>query len=124
MNKAKVRWLIAVVFAFIPGIALAQDTASLTGTVRDQSGAVISGAGTVVKNNDNGLAPELKTNTSADYLAAALPPGPYDITVTAPGFRRYQAENVTLRVAQNARIDITLQVGSVASQITVQGEGL
>jgi hypothetical protein len=37
-----------------------------------------------------------------EYVAAALPPGEYDITVLAAGFRKYQAEGVTLRVAQNA----------------------
>ena len=124
MNKTKVRWLIVGVLALIPGIALAQDTALLTGAIRDPSGAVVSRAGVIVKNRANGLIRELKTNSSGEYLAAALPPGQYDITVTSPGFRRYQAQNVTLRVAQNARIDITLQVGSVTSEVTVQGEGL
>ncbi len=124
MNKTKVRWLIVSVLALTPSIALAQDTALLTGAIRDPSGAVVSGAGVTVKNRANGLVRELNTNSSGEYLAAALPPGQYDVTVTAPGFRRFQAENVTLRVAQKARIDVTLQVGSVASQVTVQGEGL
>jgi hypothetical protein len=116
--------LIAIVFVFFPGIVLAQDTASLTGTIRDPSGAVVSGANITVKNLANGLAREFKTNSAGEYLAAALAPGRYDLTVIAPGFQQYQAQNVMLRVAQNARIDVTLQVGSVASQVTVQGEGL
>src|SRR5215469_13172634 len=124
MRKIKVRWLIVGVFALVPITALAQDTASLTGAIRDPSGAVVSGAGITVKNTANGLVRQLKTNLSGEYLAAGLPPGQYDISVTAPGFRRYQAKNVTLRVAQNARVDLTLQVGSVTSEITVQGEGL
>jgi Carboxypeptidase regulatory-like domain/TonB-dependent Receptor Plug Domain len=124
MRKTKVRWLIASMFALVPIIVQAQDTASLTGAIRDPSGAVVSRAGITVKNTANGLVRQLKTNSSGEYLAAGLPPGQYDVSVTAPGFRRYQAKNVTLRVAQNARVDLTLQVGSVTSEITVQGEGL
>ena len=44
--------------------------------------------------------------------------------MAATWFRTYKAEGVILRVAQNARIDVTLQVGNVNSEITVQGEGL
>ena len=104
--------------------AAAQDTASLTGTVRDSSGAVLPKASVSLKNTATGSARDLVTNSQGEYLAAALPPGQYDITVVVPGFRTYQAKGVTLRVAQNARIDVTLQVGSVSSQVTVQGEGL
>ncbi len=44
--------------------------------------------------------------------------------MTAAGFRQYHAQDVTLRVTQNARIDVTLQVGDVSSEVTVQGKGL
>src|SRR5436309_2650588 len=108
----------------LPCIALAQDSASLTGTIRDQSGAVIRGATVHINNTARGLERDLKSNDDGEYLAAALPPGHYDISVTAQGFRRYQANDVTLRVAQNARIDIAMQVGDVTSTVTVQGDGL
>src|ERR1019366_1008635 len=48
----------------------------------------------------------------------------YDMTVTASGFGKYEARAFTLRVAQNARIDVTLKVGGINSEVTVQGEGL
>jgi Carboxypeptidase regulatory-like domain/TonB-dependent Receptor Plug Domain len=124
MKPIAIRLSIAVVLALISGFASAQDTASLTGTIRDPSGAVVAGAIVSVKNTANGLVREVKTNSAGEYLAAALPPGHYEITVSASGFRRYQAQNVTLRIAQDARIDVTLQVGSVTSQVTVAGEGL
>ena len=103
MKPTAIRLSIAVVFTLISGLALAQDTASLTGTIRDPSGAVIIGAAVRVKNSATGLVRELRTNSAGEYLAAAVPPGHYEITVTAPGFRRYQAQNVTFRVAQDAR---------------------
>jgi len=102
----------------------AQDTASLTGTIRDKTGAVVPGAAVALKNTSNGLTRNLVTNSDGEYVAAALPPGRYDVVVLASGFRKYKAEGVTLRVAQNARIDVILQVGSVNSEVTVEGEGL
>ena len=117
-------WLgLAIVLAVVH-FAAAQDTASLTGTVRDATGAVLPKAAVTIRHIDNGSTRNLVTNTDGEYLAAALAPGQYDITITAAGFRKYQAKNVTLRVAQHARIDVSLQVGDVNSEITVKGEGL
>jgi hypothetical protein len=104
--------------------ALAQDTASLTGTIRDTSGAVLAGADVVIKNTDTGSIRKMKSNSAGEYVAAALPPGQYNITVTVAGFRKYQAEGVSLRVARDARIDVTLPVGDTHEQVVVRGEGL
>ncbi len=120
----KLRLMLFGLLALVPVTAMAQDTASLTGTVRDGSGAVVVGAGVTIRNADNGVTRELKSNSDGEYLAAALPPGRYNIAVVAPGFRTYEARGVTLRVTQSARIDVTLQVGDVNSQVVVQGEGL
>jgi len=112
------------VSTLVTALAWGQDTASLTGTVRDKSGAVIPKAEVVIRDPVNGLTRNLVTNSDGEYLAPAIPPGRYDIRVAAQGFRRYQATGVTLRVAQTARIDVTLQVGDINSEITVKGEGL
>jgi hypothetical protein len=110
-----------VVFSLV---AFAQDTATLTGTIRDNTGAVIPGAVVTVKNTATGIVHELKTNSAGEYVGAALPPGQYNLTVKVAGFRTYQAQGVTLRVAQNARIDVTMQVGNAHEEVTVIGEGL
>ena len=124
------KWATARVFLIFLGALLllpklaAQDTASLTGTIRDKTGAVVTGARVVLKNTATGMTRNLVTNSDGEYVAPALPPGRYDVMVAAQGFRTHQAQDVILRVAQNARIDFTLQVGNVNSEITVQGEGL
>ena len=120
--KAK---LFAMVFlTVLSSVALAQDTASLTGTVRDKSGAIIRDASVTVSNQASNVARDVKSNADGEYLAAALPPGTYDLTVTAPGFKKYQAKGVVLRVAQKSRVDVTLEVGAVTTEVVVQGEAL
>ncbi|HTS35322.1 MAG TPA: carboxypeptidase regulatory-like domain-containing protein [Candidatus Solibacter sp.] len=103
---------------------LAQDTATLTGTIRDNSGAVIPGAAVSIKSLATGAVRDLTTNSSGEYVAAALAPGQYNLTVSLAGFRTYVAKGVTLRVAQNARIDVTMQVGNTHEEVTVVGQGL
>ena len=123
MRKTTLQFVVALCVCFAP-LALAQDTATLTGTIRDNTGAVIPGASLSIKNTGKGIVRQLKTNSDGEYVAAALPPGQYNVSVTLTGFRNYQAQGVILRVAQNARIDITMQVGNAHEEITVHGEGL
>jgi hypothetical protein len=118
------RFLVFALFLFISAPAFAQDTATLTGTVRDHTGAVIPNAAVAVKNTATGIIQEFKTNSAGEYVGAALPPGQYNLSVTATGFRKYVAQGVILRVAQNARIDVTLLVGDTHEEVTVHGEGL
>lgn len=102
--------------------ALAQDTASVTGTVTDPSGATISNADVVVSNAERGLNRPTKTNSDGEYSVPSLPSGTYDLTVTAQGFKKFQAKAVILRVAQKARVDVAMQVGAANTEVTVQGE--
>jgi hypothetical protein len=123
-RQLRVPGVVVVLSLVLAHLAAAQDNASLTGTVRDATGAVLPKVSVVLQNSATGSTRSLVTNADGDYLAAALAPGQYDLIVTAPGFRTYRATAVTLRVAQNARIDVTLQVGDVHSEVTVHGEGL
>jgi|CZKD01.1.fsa_nt_gi hypothetical protein len=118
------RFLVVGLFALSAAVAFAQDTATLTGTIRDNTGAVIPNASVTLKNSATGIVHELKTNSSGEYVAAALPPGQYNLSVSVAGFRKYQADGVILRVAQNARIDVTMHVGNSHEEVTVHGEGL
>jgi Carboxypeptidase regulatory-like domain len=108
----------------ISAAAVAQDTASLTGTVRDPSGAALPGAQVTVASPERGINRSTATNSDGDYSVAALPPGSYDVTITAPGFKKYEAKGVILRVAQKARNDVTLAVGTTTTEITVQGSNV
>src|SRR6202167_4338405 len=101
--------------------AWAQDTASITGTITDPSGAAVPNAQVEVKNSEHGIHGTSTSNGSGDFLFASLPIGSYDLTVTAQGFKKYEARGVVLRVAEKARVNVALEVGTISTEVIVQG---
>jgi hypothetical protein len=99
----------------------AQDTASLTGTVTDPSGAAVPNVQVVVSNPEHGIKRTGASNGSGDFLFASLPIGSYDLSVSAQGFKKYEARGIILRVADKARVNVTLEVGSISTEVVVQG---
>src|SRR5437899_1102533 len=120
--KSRLAWLSIALFVVLVSTSLfAQDTASITGTVTDPSGAAVKGAQVRVSSPDRGIDHTVPTNDSGDYLVAGLPPGPVDVAVTAQGFKKFEAKGVILRVGQKARTDIALQVGASNTVVEVEG---
>jgi hypothetical protein len=101
--------------------AWAQDTASVTGTVTDPSGAAIANAQVTVKNAEHGINRSGTSNSSGDFLFASLPIGSYDLTVIAQGFKKYEAKGIVLNIAEKARVNVTLVVGTINTEVVVQG---
>jgi hypothetical protein len=107
---------------FLAAFVQAQDNASVTGTVRDSTGAVVPGAQVAVTNAAHGINRTTVANSDGEYSVPALPaPASYDITVTAQGFKKFVAKAVALDIAQKARIDVALQVGTASTEVLVQG---
>jgi hypothetical protein len=120
--KSRLLWFCVVVFAFcLPVVLVAQDTASITGTVTDPTGAAIPGAQVTVTSLEHGINRAAASNSTGDYLFAALPIGSYNLTVAAPGFKKYAVKGVILTVAQKARVDVAMQVGGTNTEVTVEG---
>jgi carboxypeptidase family protein len=112
-----------LVLVFLISIAaFAQDTGSITGTVTDPSGAIVANAQVVVSNADRGITRTTNTNSDGEYSVPAMPSGSYNVSVTAQGFKKFEAKGVVLRVAQKARVDVALQVGSASTEVTVEGK--
>jgi hypothetical protein len=114
----------ALVMLSLPFLASAQDTGSISGTVTDNSGAAVVGAEVTVSDLGGSLTRATVANADGVYVAAGLPGGTYNITVVAKGFQKYQAKSVVLQVAQKARVDVTLAVGTVNEEIVVLGENV
>jgi len=120
------RWPAAIVVAasIIGGShASAQSTTgSFQGTVTDQSGAALPGVTITIVNTQTNLTRTTVTNTSGNYDAPLLPPGPYTISSELTGFRRLEKSGLVLQVTQNARIDFTLELSTVQESVQVTAQ--
>jgi hypothetical protein len=98
----------------------AQGTGSITGAVRDNTGAAVAKAEVTLTNTGTQTALKTTTNAEGEYLFAAIPPGTYNLAVSAVGFSTYDAKGIVLDVSQRARVDATLAVGEVKTTVTVE----
>ena len=114
---------LCVLFMLITVLAVtgvAQTTASIKGSVTDQSGAAVNGAKVTVKNTAKGIERTTQTNDSGDYEVPALPPGLYTVEVQGQGFQPQQVNNLTLQVAQNSVQNFNLRVANATEVVTVE----
>jgi len=124
MKSHRVLLRIALLVVTFCAAAWAQDTGSITGTVKDSSGAAVAGAAVAVSSSDHGINRQTVTNSAGDYNESGLPGGTYDVIVTATGFKKSQVKGVKLDVAEKARVDVPLEVGATTTEVIVQGENV
>jgi len=111
---------VLAVFVFLGAIAFAQtNQGSITGTISDPAGAVIPGAQIEIKNSETGVVYRSGTSATGNFVQA-LPAGTYEISVTAPGFKKAVQTGVQVVVAVDTRKDIKLEVGTASETITVE----
>src|SRR5713226_7783756 len=102
------------------GLVFAQgSTATIVGTVKDASGAVLPAVLVTVKHLETGLTRTAEADSSGNFSIPSLPVGPYELTAEKMGFRREVRRGVELVVAQEALVNLSLQVGSLEQQVTV-----
>ena len=94
-------------------------TATLTGIVTDPSGATVAGAKVKAVNVGTNLSREAVSDSAGVYTIPALSPGEYRIEVEQAGFKRQVLPGIVLQVAQEARVNVALQVGEVSESVTV-----
>jgi hypothetical protein len=125
-NSAKYVYLLVVALPLLPSCALAQAVAGLgaiTGTARDASGAVVSGAGVTITNSSIGFNRKLETTNAGIFAAPSVTPGPgYKVEVEKPGFAKWQSENFEVLVGQTVDFKVNLQVGSSSTKVEVTAE--
>ena len=114
-------WSLGVVFCLInPPRAEAQATATLTGTVRDSTGAVVPDAKIILHDTATNLDRTTSTNSVGNYFVPQIQPGIYEIRVSKAGFRGEARPNVTLVVNQTATMDFSLTPGETRETIQVE----
>jgi hypothetical protein len=97
-------------------------SAGITGHVTDPSGASIVGATVTAKDLDRGTDWPTKTNEDGIYAFPRIPVGRYELRVEAQGFKTYVNPDVALEVNQRARVDVSMQVGTMTESVQVTGE--
>jgi carboxypeptidase family protein len=120
-------WRTVVVFAALilsSALAIAGVTASISGTVKDASGAIVAGATVKAINTETGITQTQTTNAQGYYAFQALPFGHYDIEIQQTGFKGFRTTNLVLDVNSALVVDATLQVGAVKEVMQVSGEAL
>jgi hypothetical protein len=93
--------------------------ATLTGTVVDASGGRVSSAKVSIKNMATGVAWDVTTDSAGLYSAPNLPPGVYQVTVTATGFSTHVEAGLTLTVGATRALNVSLQIGGRTDQVVV-----
>ncbi len=111
---------VAATFLFFVSEASADVTGTILGTVRDSSNAVVVGAQVAATNIDTNFTREAPSGTSGEYRLLALPAGHYRITATAPGFEQFVESGIEVKVNDELRLDVTLQVGAVKEAVRVE----
>lgn len=116
--------LLVVLSVFVPWqrASAQQATAQITGTIKDPSGAVVAGAKVTLKNTGTSAARTVTAGKDGTYLFTLVPIGTYEIDVAAPGFAKAEQTNIGLEINQNAKLDVTLQVGASNQVVEVSGE--
>ncbi|MFN7651176.1 MAG: carboxypeptidase regulatory-like domain-containing protein [Acidobacteriota bacterium] len=97
----------------------AQTFGSLTGDVKDASGAVVAGAAITVRNTSTNGVRNATTNEDGVYSIPALVPGLYEVKAEKSGFKSASRANVELQVQQAARVDFNLEIGQVSEVVEV-----
>lgn len=105
------------------GFALGQGGGgTITGTVTDPTGAAVAGASVLARNTDTGSTYQAVSTTTGNYSISNVPVGPYEVDVTATGFKKFVRQNLTIQAAQTLPVNVTLDIGAATESVTVSAE--
>ena len=110
----------AIVLFFVSAAFAQSDRGTITGTISDPAGAVIASAAIQARNTATDALYEAASSGTGNYTIPQLPAGTYDLTVTVPGFKKYVRQGLKVEVAENARVDIAMEVGANTESVTVE----
>jgi len=121
-RRAVARAVLCLSLLVIAGTAWAQAGGTLTGTVRDQSGAAVAGANLTLTSTATQVNWNTVTTESGSYTIPTLPPGTYDLTAVSGGFKRSTERGILIQVATTTTFDLALQVGAATESIDVHAD--
>ena len=103
------------------GSGQAQESAAISGTVVDASGAAVAGATVTVKSLETGVSRAVTTNGAGDYTVLSLALGPQEVKAEKKGFKATVRAGINLSVGQEAVVNLRLEVGEFKQEVIVSG---
>jgi len=113
-----------LVLILLPASAWGQDNATITGTVADSSGALITNAALSLTDSSTGLVRTAVSNAAGSYRFANIALGTYSLAVTGQGFEKYTKTGIVVNIAQTVEVNVRLSVGSTTENVTVAADAL
>ena len=114
--------VLTIMIALSASTGWAQGTAQISGSVKDQTGAVLPGVEITATQTATGAKRTAVSDESGSYTLPNLPIGPYMMEASLPGFKSYVQSGIVLQVGTNPNVNVTLEVGQVSDQIEVQAD--
>ncbi|MCH7804564.1 MAG: carboxypeptidase regulatory-like domain-containing protein, partial [Acidobacteria bacterium] len=124
LNTNQKLWVIlfALLVLTTPWVAAQQSTATLAGTISDETGAVLPGVEITVRNVENGSTRTAITDDRGEYRVTNLAPGEYELRAQLPGFQTAVRSGIGLNVGRSVSLNVSLSVGSVSEEVIVTGD--
>src|SRR5947207_13443244 len=112
--------LLVILAMALPALSQTQiTTGTIQGTVTDANGAIVPGASVEIRNLDTNLTRTLTTDEGGRFVALALPPGPYSVTVSKQGFATAVAERLDLTIGQALNLPVAMKISQVQERVTI-----
>ena len=123
MRRLVICLALAIVWCSGVRFAAAQTVEGVvTGTVTDQSGAVVPNASVTLTNMGTGVSQAAASNADGIYRFSLVPPGTYSLTVTATGFAKYVFQGIVVEASKAVPVNVTLEVGKSSTVVEVSGQ--
>jgi hypothetical protein len=115
---------ISLLLLFATGAFAQGERATITGTVKDSTQAIVPGAHVTLRNVATNITTTAESNAAGIYVFPALNPGTYELTFEKQGFRTRKVSDIPLSTGLTATIDASLEVGSVSEAVQVQASAV
>ena len=119
--RLALRFVVALFCVSVATATAQETTGTILGTVTDASGGVLPGVTISVKHLETSQVRSVATDSGGRYRVQALLVGSYEITAQLPGFQNLVRSGVVLTVAMEAVVNITMSIGNVSENVTVDG---
>src|SRR5438552_8102251 len=123
MRKAFMIVMSLCIGLFTAAVFAQQPTGSIEGTVTDPQGAVVQNATVSVRNTATNAKRDATTGSDGHYRVPELAPGHYEVKVSASNFKTSVASDINVAVGQNLALDVKLEIGGAAEEVTIIGGG-